>query len=211
MPYLKTLYASIILIILGFNISYADINITPSIGFLPYKFSGKFGSQKQDNGSFFNDFTYIIKNAEVGFGFGVDKLVVNKAGYNISYEDALASNNYFDDIFVAPIYVVTKYTIKSFFIVSKIGGAISQGNPYQITNTDSTSYITPKTAMFFGFNTGYIFKNNLILSLDFVSYEIKEDELIKDNTNNSYHWQENHRFQNKFGASIGYKFKVSNK
>ena len=211
MPYLKTLYASIILIIFGFNIAYADINITPSIGFLPYKFSGKFGSQKQDNGSFFNDFTYIIKNAEVGFGFGVDKLVVNKAGYNISYEDALASNNYFDDIFVAPIYVVTKYTIKSFFIVSKMGGAISQGNPYQITNTDSTSYITPKTAMFFGFNTGYIFKNNLILSLDFVSYEIKEDELIKDNTNNSYNWKENHRFQNKFGASIGYKFKVSNK
>ncbi len=99
----------------------------------------------------------------------------------------------------------------NFFIVSKIGGAISQGNPYQITNTDSTSYITPKTAMFFGFNTGYIFKNNLILSLDFVSYEIKEDELIKDNTNNSYHWKENYRFQNKFGASIGYKFKVSNK
>jgi hypothetical protein len=211
MPYLKNLYINIILIIFGFNIAYADINITPSIGFLPYKFSGKFGSQKQDNGSFFNDFTYIIKNAEVGFGFGVDKLVVNKAGYNISYEDALASNNYFDDIFVAPIYVVTKYTIKSFFIVSKIGGAISQGNPYQITNTDSTSYITPKTAMFFGFNTGYIFKNNLILSLDFVSYEIKEDELIKDNTNNSYNWKENHRFQNKFGASIGYKFKVSNK
>ncbi len=211
MPYLKTLYASIILIIFGFNIAYADINITPSIGFLPYKFSGKFGSQKQDNGSFFNDFTYIIKNAEVGFGFGVDKLVVNKAGYNISYADALASNNYFDDIFVAPIYVVAKYNIKSFFVGSKVGGAISQGNPYQITNTDSTSYITPKTAMFFGFNTGYIFKNNLILSLDFVSYEIKEDELIKDNTNNSYHWKENYRFQNKFGASIGYKFKVSNK
>lgn len=211
MPYLKTLYINIILIIFSFTVCYADINITPSIGFLPYKFSGKFGSQKQDNGSFFNDFTYIIKNAELGFGFGIDKLVVNKAGYNISYEDALASNNYFDDIFVAPIYVVAKYNIKSFFVGSKVGGAISQGNPYQITNTDSTSYITPKTAMFFGFNTGYIFKNNLILSLDFVSYEIKEDELIKDNTNNSYNWKENHRFQNKFGASIGYKFKVSNK
>jgi len=193
------------------NFVFADINITPSIGFLPYKFSGSFGSQKQDNGSFFNDFTYILKNTELGFGFGIDKLVVNKAGYNISYSDALLSNNYFDDIFVAPIYIVVKYNIKSFFIGAKVGGAISQGNPYQITNTDSTSYITPKTAMFFGFNTGYIFKNNLILSLDFVSYEIKEDELIKDNTNNSYNWKENHRFQNKFGASIGYKFKVSNK
>ena len=208
MNYLKILFIKSILFFITFNILYADINITPSIGFLPYKFSGNFGSQKQDNGSFFNDFTYIINNTEIGFGFGIDKLVVNKAGYNISYEDAIASNNYFDDINVAPIYIVAKYNIKSFFIGGKIGGAISQGNPYQITNTNSTSYITPKTAMFFGFNIGYIFKNNIIIALDFVSYEIKEDELVNDYVNNSYSWRENYRFQNKIGASVGYKFRV---
>ena len=199
---------SIILLSICFNINniHANINISPSIGFLFYNFGSGQNQEKHYNGSLFVDFTHVYNQIELGFGAGFDKLVVNKAGYNISYEDAIASNNYFDDINVRPIYVVVKYSINSILLSAKIGGAIAQGIPYQESYLDGIAYITPKTAMFSGINLGYMFNNNFLISLDFVSYQIKEDALIVKN--NVYTWQPQDRYENKIGVSLGYRFNI---
>jgi len=195
------------------NQSIAGLRLTPTIGYNYYNLKGEENLAKYSPYAML-DLTYVINAWELGFGLGLDKILIAKKGVNVPQDFNGRDEDYETLI---PSFLVLKYNIKladnkSLIISGKVGNAFALSSNYVKIDNVNNSYqeIYFQNIGFLGSSLGYEI-NNWVVSLDYFAYETIKTQVdympVSPGSNLFYGVKSYDKdYIHKVGVSLSYRF-----